>query len=254
MAAEKAGASEVGTLLDGEGKMENVNNRPYVERKKSHVFSGDNFANIKAMTPLSVLVGIGVLAAAFMPRIAARVLAGCLVLPSVWRLFLRSWNLTPNPHMANMQKGVWFTAQVDGDYCVFLLGARSNAPWKLNKSFNWLNSTFLAITKEVECLPASAGYLGGESYVGTNFTDGSHAMVVMYWRSWQQLKDYAWSKEHLHSKVMGEMLQTARNHPELGIWHEAYEVTSKGTHSTYLNCPPFGLADAFEVKVTRSLT
>src|SRR3954468_22945192 len=79
------------------------------------------------------------------------------------------------------------TAEVEGDFVVFLIGMRINKPWKLHK---WL-PVFLAMPrmlKELERHPES-GCLGHIMGLG---------VIVQYWRSFEHLEAYARSKDLQH--------------------------------------------------------
>ena len=76
------------------------------------------------------------------------------------------------------------TADVDGDFVVFLIGMRINKPWKIHK---WL-PVFLAMPrmiKELEQQPES-GFLG--HIFGLK-------VIVQYWRSFDHLEAYARSQD-----------------------------------------------------------
>ncbi|WP_439577225.1 monooxygenase family protein, partial [Elioraea sp.] len=73
------------------------------------------------------------------------------------------------------------SAEIDGDFVVFLIGMRINRPWKLHR---WL-PVFLAMPrmlKELQARP-ELGLLGVR-YLG-------RLSFVQYWRSFEQLEAYA---------------------------------------------------------------
>ena len=79
------------------------------------------------------------------------------------------------------------SAEMDGEFVVFLIGMRINKPWKLHK---WL-PVFLAMPKmlkELETHPES-GFLG-HSGVGR--------VIVQYWRSFDHLEAYARARDKKH--------------------------------------------------------
>src|SRR5690349_2430336 len=79
------------------------------------------------------------------------------------------------------------TADIEGDFVVFIIGMRVNKLWKLHK---WV-PVFLAMPrmlKELERQPDS-GFLGSIS---------GGLLIVQYWRSFEQLEAYARSHDHLH--------------------------------------------------------
>ncbi len=79
------------------------------------------------------------------------------------------------------------TAQIEGDFVVFLIGLRINKPWKVHK---WL-PVFRAMPRmihELEQRPES-GFLGHISGL---------SVIVQYWRSFDQLEEYAQNDDQLH--------------------------------------------------------
>src|SRR5690349_10219593 len=79
------------------------------------------------------------------------------------------------------------TAEIEGDFVVFLIGMRVNKPWKVHK---WL-PVFLAmppILRELKDHPDS-GFLGCIQTLG---------VIVQYWRSFEHLEAYARSRDNEH--------------------------------------------------------
>ena len=79
------------------------------------------------------------------------------------------------------------TAQIEGDFVLFLIGMRINKPWKVHK---WL-PVFRAMPRmirELEQRPES-GFLGHIMSLG---------VIVQYWRSFDQLEAYARNADQLH--------------------------------------------------------
>src|SRR3954466_7733817 len=79
------------------------------------------------------------------------------------------------------------TAEIDGDFVVFLIGMRINKPWKLHK---WL-PVFVAMPrmlKELQGRP-EAGLLGVTMAFG---------VIVQYWRSFDHLERFARSQDASH--------------------------------------------------------
>jgi hypothetical protein len=123
------------------------------------------------------------------------------------------------------------TAEVDGDFVVFLIGMRINKPWKIHK---WL-PVFLAMPRMLKELAASptSGFLG--------YTGGVK-VIVQYWRSFEQLEAYARDQNREHwpawvafNKRVGE------SRGDVGIWHETFLVRAGEYEAVYSGMPPFGL-------------
>ena len=74
------------------------------------------------------------------------------------------------------------TAEIEGDFVVFLIGMRINKPWKIR---NWL-PVFLAMPRMLHELKnrAESGFLGARQYIGSP----RRPMVVQYWRSFEHLE------------------------------------------------------------------
>jgi len=129
-----------------------------------------------------------------------------------------------------------YTADLDGDFVVFLIGMRVNKPWAVRR---WW-PTFTAMRpmiKELEEQPelgllhAELGWLGGP-------------FVAQYWRSFEHLAAYARDNEHLHLPAWKEWNRSARASNAVGIWHETYKVGADEYESIYGNMPRKGLAFA----------
>ncbi|MGA8617191.1 MAG: DUF4188 domain-containing protein [Candidatus Sulfotelmatobacter sp.] len=82
------------------------------------------------------------------------------------------------------------SAEMEGEFVVFLIGMRINKPWKLHR---WI-PVFLAmpeLLKELEGHPES-GFLGH---------NGFGRVIVQYWRSFEHLEAYARAKDKKHWTV-----------------------------------------------------
>src|SRR5690554_2487600 len=80
------------------------------------------------------------------------------------------------------------TAELEGEFVVFIIGMRINKPWKLHK---WL-PVFLAMPrmlKELEAQPECG--LMVYSFLGPT-------TLVQYWRSFEHLEAFARSRDHSH--------------------------------------------------------
>jgi hypothetical protein len=79
------------------------------------------------------------------------------------------------------------TAEIDGDFVVFLIGMRVNKLWKI-QSWWPVFRAMRPMLKELDANP-SLGCLG--------YTFG-WPVIVQYWRSFDQLESYAKSRDQLH--------------------------------------------------------
>src|SRR5690349_3847829 len=126
------------------------------------------------------------------------------------------------------------SAQIEGDFVVFLIGARINRPWKL-RHMPWFARTMPRMLKELDADPG-AGLLGYER--GWMF--GGPA-VVQYWRSFEHLERYARNSDNLHLPAWREFNRRIRGNGDYGIWHETYKVSAGDYEAIYGNMPRVGL-------------
>src|ERR1035441_9140341 len=130
------------------------------------------------------------------------------------------------------------TADIEGDFVVFLIGMRINRPLKPQK---WL-PVFLAMPKmlrELEQRPES-GLLGAKLYLG----GPRLPMVVQYWRSFEHLENYSRSRDSAHWPAWVDFNKRVGSNGDVGIWHETYLVRAGSYECVYNNMPPTGLGVA----------
>ncbi|GAA4009029.1 hypothetical protein GCM10022631_21640 [Deinococcus rubellus] len=126
------------------------------------------------------------------------------------------------------------TAQLEGDFVVFMIGMRVNQPWKVSA---WL-PVFLAMPKMIAELSKhpELGLLGGR-FAGLT--------LIQFWRSSEHLNAYAQSREHVHLPAWQAFNQNARKSGgAVGIWHETYRVAAGQYETVYVDMPTFGLGQA----------
>ena len=113
------------------------------------------------------------------------------------------------------------TAQIEGDFVVFLIGMRINKLWKVHK---WL-PVFRAMPRmirELEQHPES-GFLGHIMSLG---------VIVQYWRSFDDLEAYARNADQLHWPAWVDFnKRIGGSRGDVGIWHETYRVGTRRTGS-----------------------
>jgi hypothetical protein len=124
-------------------------------------------------------------------------------------------------------------AHIEGDFVVFLIGARINKPWKLHK---WIPVALAMpkMIKELEAAGPESGFLG---YINNPF------VMVQYWRSFEHLEAYARARDRNHWPAwvaFNKKLGSARG--DVGIWHETYKVRAGEYEAIYSGMPHMGLA------------
>ena len=130
-----------------------------------------------------------------------------------------------------------FTATLDGDFVVFLIGLRINKPLHIHKWLPVITAMPRMLT-ELYQQPA-LGFLHAESWFGRT------TIMVQYWRSMDQLLAYAKNREAEHlpawqafNKAVGT---DDSNNGSVGIWHETYAASLNRHENIYVNMPAFGL-------------
>lgn len=126
------------------------------------------------------------------------------------------------------------TAEIEGDFVVFLIGMRINKIWKVHK---WLPA-FLAMPRMIKELQADPD----SGLLGHIF---GFPVIVQYWRSFTDLEAYARSRDQEHWPAWVQFNQRVGNsRGDVGIWHETYQVRAGEYESIYSGMPPMGLGTA----------
>jgi hypothetical protein len=126
------------------------------------------------------------------------------------------------------------TADIGGEFVVFRIGMRINKLWKVHK---WA-PVFVAMPRmlrELEEDPDS-GLLGYQRNLGIR-----NHILFMYWRSFEDLHEYARDPGQEHLPAWQEYNQEAGTDGDVGIWHETFLVGDGEYEAVYNNMPPFGL-------------
>ena len=128
------------------------------------------------------------------------------------------------------------TARIDGDFVVFLIGMRLNQPWKVHKWWP-VASAMPRMLSELRRQP-ELGLLHAEMWFSRTI------IQVQYWRSMDQLLDYATSREAAHLPAWKAFNQSIGTDGSVGIWHETFSIAAGNHESIYVNMPAFGLGRA----------
>jgi len=128
------------------------------------------------------------------------------------------------------------TAQLEGDFVLFLIGMRFNQPWKIHK---WLQvlSAMPKMLRELSAEP-ELGFIHSEQWFGRT------TIMVQYWRSMEHLLNYAHNTESEHLPAWREFNRKIGKDGSVGIWHETYAVSKGSYENIYANLPAFGLGQA----------
>jgi hypothetical protein len=131
------------------------------------------------------------------------------------------------------------TADLSGDFVVFMIGMRVNKAWKLHK---WIPvARAMAPMLRVLSREKGLGLLGFHTWIGPR-----GPMVVQYWRSVEQLERFARDASLPHHPAWRAFNRRVGTDGDVGIWHETFLVSAGNYETLYGNMPRFGLAVAGE--------
>ena len=128
------------------------------------------------------------------------------------------------------------TANLEGEFVVFLIGMRVNNPLKAHK---WLPvvRAMPRMIKELYRQP-ELGFIHAEMWFART------TIMVQYWRSMEQLLAYAKNKNAQHLPAWQAFNRSVGTDGSVGIWHETYAASAGTYENVYLNMPAFGLGKA----------
>ncbi len=129
-----------------------------------------------------------------------------------------------------------FTATMEEDFVVFLIGSRLNRLRDAPKMIR-IARQMRAMQKELQEAP-DLGLLHMEDFFGRV------TVSVQYWRDFESLENYAKSNHQSHLPAWREYNRLIRDSGTIGVWHETYRVRASDHESVYVNMPTFGLANA----------
>jgi hypothetical protein len=140
--------------------------------------------------------------------------------------------------MAKINPGQ-YTALVQSEPVLFLIGMRINRFWKIHK---WLPVALAMGPMLSELIRnPSKGLLWYRVFPGLR-----NITVIQYWRSFADLEHFARAKDEPHRPAWQRFNQRVGTKGDVGIWHETYLIAPGTYECIYSNMPRFGLAAATE--------
>ena len=136
--------------------------------------------------------------------------------------------------MANIT-GRRMMAEIDGDFVVFLIGARFNSFQLLKTVLDLGGRRGMKHMLDYLVAHPEKGLLG--------YQMGLPA-IVQYWRSFDHLEAFANDAGDPHVAVWRNYWRRVGTSARTGIWHETYLVRAGEYEAIYGNMPPFGLGNA----------
>ncbi len=125
------------------------------------------------------------------------------------------------------------TAEIEGDFVVFIIGARINKWWMVHKWIPFIMAMPKMLTelaKNTDC-----GCLGFEGY------GMFRGVFIQYWRSFEHLEKYARNPDREHFPAWVNFNKKINSSEAVGIWHETYLVKAGNYECIYNHMPPRGL-------------
>jgi hypothetical protein len=128
------------------------------------------------------------------------------------------------------------TAEIEGDFVVFLIGARFNSKLQFTRGLLDLGGR-RGMKHMLDHLVArpEKGLLAYEMGLPT---------IVQYWRSFDHLEAFANDDSDPHTAAWRNYWKRVGGANRSGIWHETYLVRAGEYEAVYANMPPFGLGRA----------
>lgn len=132
-----------------------------------------------------------------------------------------------------------YTANIEGDFVVFLIGMRPNKIWKLNR-WLWIGK---AMRSMLDALSEhkDKGLLGHRLAMSP---DGP--VIIQYWRSFEDLDRFAKNPADPHLGPWRRYNRELGQSTDVGIWHETFKVKAGEYEAIFTNMPRIGLAAAAE--------
>jgi hypothetical protein len=127
-------------------------------------------------------------------------------------------------------------AEIDGDFVVFLIGARFNNKRQLVRSFVDLGGR--------RGMKHMLDYLVAHPEKGLLAYEMGFPTIVQYWRSFDHLEAFAGNRDDPHADVWRQYWRRVGRSDRTGIWHETYLVRAGEYEAVYGNMPAHGLGKA----------
>lgn len=127
-------------------------------------------------------------------------------------------------------------AEIEGDFVVFLIGARVNSKRHALQAFLDLGGR--------RGMRHMLDYLTEHPEKGLLAYEMGFPTIVQYWRSFEHLEAFAGDKDDPHLDAWRSYWRRVGRSDRTGIWHETYLVRAGEYEAVYGNMPPHGLGKA----------
>ncbi len=113
-----------------------------------------------------------------------------------------------------------YTADIDGDFVVFLIGMRLNHPLRIRKW--WPVAAAMPRMLKVLSQHPELGCLGFQQWFGRT------TILVQYWRDFDSLDRFAKDRDLPHLEPWRRFNRAVRASGDVGIWHETFRGSGPG--------------------------
>ncbi len=138
--------------------------------------------------------------------------------------------------MAEIKQGRWM-ADIEGDFVVFLIGARLSKRHLLRSFLDLGGRRGMMHMLDVLSKDPDKGLLGFQAYPPS-------LTIAQYWRSFEHLERFANDTEDPHVAAWRGYWKRVGRGDRTGIWHETFLVKAGEYEAIYGNMPPYGLGKA----------
>lgn len=141
--------------------------------------------------------------------------------------------------MSDIRMGRW-TARLEEPHVVFIIGMRINTLWKVHR---WLPVIFAMGRMLSELYPRpELGFMGGKTWFGRTI------VLIQYWRSFDDLENYAKAKGLQHLPAWAAFNRATTGNVDVGVYHETYRVRPGDYENVFVNMPPTLMSEVAPVE------
>ncbi|GJJ06668.1 hypothetical protein Clacol_000863 [Clathrus columnatus] len=140
---------------------------------------------------------------------------------------------------------------------LMLIGSRCYSKMgSLELEYKNMGDVITQMVDELRAAPPEddTGFLSSENYMHAKDVTGNCNMIVLYWRSYQHIWQFAHKRDGAHypawDRYMKLQRESHRLGTEIGIWHEIYEISN--AEGIYHNMPRMGLGDMWDAVKTEN--
>jgi hypothetical protein len=127
--------------------------------------------------------------------------------------------------------------QIEKPFCLFLVGMQCRS-WRSLWRMPFIASRMAAMQKELIADPAT-GFLWGKGFASARPLT---TLFLSYWQSSEDIERFVKSPRYSHLASVGEYYKKFKDHPDIGVWHETYEVFPEHAEAMYFGMNPLGMS------------